>query len=246
VVDEIAPKSGYRRGYAVAILVGLEEKVAAFWRVFSKVVKHEKTVRLEGSRDNAKALYNFHEAIVNALRPTLKEGVRSVILASPSRMTYSQDFLGHVRRHHAWLAQGVNTVTFAEMTGSAVTRSDVTMLTKNPIFRKLLQDATTEETLNLLDLLESKLGNSSEDSTVLYSLEDVEDLVLYSRKKGFTPEFLFLTDKYLTGSCQKSRINRLMQVASNRKVKTRVISSDSPAGKRLSQLGGIVCLAKNI
>jgi stalled ribosome rescue protein Dom34 len=246
VVNEVTPKTGYRRGYAMALLLGLEESTAALWKVFSKVVKPETIVRLEGTRDNAKAVYNFHEAIVNALRPTLKEGVRSVILASPPRTTYSQDFLGHVRRHHTWLTQGVNPASFAEMTGSAATRSDVSALTKNPFFRKLIQDATSEETLNLLDLLESTLSNSSGDNAVLYSLDDVEDLILYSRKNGLTPEFLLLTDKYLAGSRQKNRINRLMQIASNRKVKTRVVASESPAGKRLSQLGGIVCLAKTM
>jgi stalled ribosome rescue protein Dom34 len=240
----VAPKTRYRRGYAVAILVGLEENTAALWKVFSKVVKPETTVRFEGTRDNAKAVYNFHEAIVDALRPTLKEGVRSVILVSPARTTYSQDFRDHVRRHQAWLAKGVNPATFAEMTGSAATRSDVTALTKNPIFRRLLQDAASEETLSLLDLLESRLSSSSGNSAVVYSLGDVEDLIVYSRKSGLTPEFLLLTDKYLAGSRQKSRINRLMQIAANRKVKARVVASDSSAGKRLSQLGGIVCLAK--
>src|SRR3990170_3737789 len=81
VVGQVAPKSGYRRGYAVAILVGLEENTAALWRVYTKVVKPEKTVRLEGTRNEAKYVYNFHETIVNALRSTLSEGVKSIVLA---------------------------------------------------------------------------------------------------------------------------------------------------------------------
>ena len=242
----MVPKAGYRRGYAVAILVGLGENTAALWKVFSKVVKPETTVRLEGTRNAPKAVYNFHEAVVNALRPTLKEGVRSIILASPPRTTYAHEFIDHVRRHHAWLTQGANKMAFAEMTGSASSLSDVAALTKNPLFHKLIQDATSEETVNLLDLLESRLSNSSGESAVLYSLEDVEDLVLYPRKGGLSAEFLLLTDKYLAGSRQKGRINRLMQIAANKKVKTRVVDVESPAGKRLTQLGGIVCLTKNV
>jgi stalled ribosome rescue protein Dom34 len=245
-VDEVVPKAAYRRGYAVAILVGLGENNAALWKVFSKVVKPETPVRLEGTRNEPKAVYNFHEAIVNALRPTLKEGIRSIILASPPRTTYTYEFIDHVRRHHAWLTQGANKMAFAEMTGSAATLSDVAALTKNPLFRKLIQEATSEETVNLLDLLESRLSNSSRDSAVLYSLEDVEDSILYSRKSGLSPEFLLLTDKYLASSRQQSRINRLMQITANKKVKTRVVDAESPAGKRLTQLGGIVCLTKNI
>jgi hypothetical protein len=37
-----------------------------------------------------------------------------------------------------------------------------------------------------------------------------------------------------------------MQIAANKKVRTRVVDAESPAGKRLGQLGGIVCLAKTI
>ena len=239
-------KSTYRRGYPVAILMGLEENMAVLWRIYSKVVKPEVTLRLEGNRNMAKDVYNFHELIVNALRPILKEGVRSIILTSPSRTTYAREFIEHVRRHHAWLMQGANRVAFAEMTGSAATFSDVSALTKNPLFQKLIQDATLEETENLLDLLETCLNSAGRSEAVLYSFEDVENLILYSRRSEVKPEFLLLTDKYLASSRQKNRVHRLMQIATNRKIKTRIVDAESPAGKRLSQFGGIVCLTKTI
>jgi stalled ribosome rescue protein Dom34 len=53
-----------------------------------------------------------------------------------------------------------------------------------------------------------------------------------------------LTDKYLLNSREKNRIHRLMQIATNRKVKTKIVDAESPAGLRLTQLGGIVCFAK--
>jgi stalled ribosome rescue protein Dom34 len=240
----MTPKSSYRRGYAVAILIGFAENAAVVWRVYSQVVKPETTVRLDGARSNPKAVYNFHEALVNALRNTLKEGVRSIILVSPPKTTYSAGFVDHVRGHHAWLTQGKNHVTFMEMTGSASTHSDVTGLAKNAAFRKLIQDATSEESENLLNLIEKKLSGTNEHDVVLYSLEDVEDLIVYTHRGDVAPEFLILTDEFLAGSRQKGRVNRLMQVAANKRVKTRVVDSESPAGKRLSQLGGIVCLAK--
>jgi stalled ribosome rescue protein Dom34 len=243
-VDELAPKSGYRRGYAVAVLVGLEEKAAVLWKVYSKVVKPETTLKLEGNRNNSKAVYNFHEAIVNVFRPTLKEGVRTVVLASPQRTFYTREFIEHVNRHHAWLTQGANKVTFAEITGSASTFPQVTALTRKPVFQKLIQDTTSEETMGLLDLLESRLSGSQGDKAVLYSLDDVEDAVLGSQRRGFSPEHLLLTEKYLKTSRQKGRLNRLMQISANKKIKTRVVDAESPAGKRLTQLGGIVCLMR--
>lgn len=245
-MEKVPSKSGYRRGYAVAILVGFEEDSAVLWRIYSKVVKPEATVRLEGTRNTAKDLYNFHEAVVNALKPTLKEGVRSLILASPPRTTYPQEFMNHLRRHHAWLMQGQNRVTFAEITGSAGTRPDVAALTKSPLFHEIIQDATSEESGDLLGVLESKLGGTNTGDIVLYSLEDVESLILQGHRNDLKPEFLLLTDRYLAASRQKNRLNRLMQIAANKKVRTRVVDAESPAGKRLGQLGGIVCLAKTI
>ena len=243
-MNELAPKSGYRRGYAVATLIGLEENTAVLWKIYSRTVKTETTLRLDGNRNDSKAVYNFHEAIVNALRPTLKEGVRTVVLASPSRTIHTRGFIAHVNRHHAWLTQGANKVTFAEITGSASTLPQVLVLTRSLVFSKLIQEATVEEAEGLLDFLESRLNSSRGDSMVLYSLDDVEDLFLYSRKGGLAPEYLLLTDKYMARCRQKGKLNRLMQVAANKKIKTRVVNEETPAGKRLAQLGGIVCLAK--
>ena len=240
----MARKSAYRRGYAVAVLVGLEEGIAVIWKVYSKVVKPETTLKLEEKRNNSKAVYSFHETIVNILRPTLKEGVRTVVLASPQRTSYTREFIEYVNRHHAWLTQKPNKVTFAEITDSASTFPQVTALTRNPVFSKLIQKATSEETLGLLDLMESRLSGSQGDKAVLYSLDDVEAAVLGSHWRGLSPEHLLLTDKYLVTSRQKDRLNRLMQISANKKIKTRVVDAESPAGKRLTQLGGIVCLTR--
>ncbi len=239
----MAPKSGYRRGYAVAVLVGLEDGSAAVWKVFSRVVKPETTLRLDGNRNNSKAAYNFHEAIINSLRPTLKEGVRTVVLVSPPRTVWTREFTEHVNRHHAWLTQGANKITFMEITGSASTLSQVATLTRTPTFQELVKEATSEETLGLLDLLESRLNSSQSSNVVLYSLDEAEDVILYSRKGNLKPECLLLNDKYLANSRQKGRLNRLIQVAANKKIRTRIVDAESPAGKRLNQLGGIVCLA---
>src|SRR4030042_2041798 len=152
----------YRRGYPVAILVGLEKDDASLWQVFSKVVKPIASIRLDGSRNDFKAVFNFHESIVNALRPTFKEGVRSVILASPLRTGYAQEFIHHVKKHHAWLVQGANEITFAEAAGSARTPSQVAALTRTETFQSLILGITSEETVNLLELLEKRSNPSTE------------------------------------------------------------------------------------
>jgi stalled ribosome rescue protein Dom34 len=235
----------YKRGYPVAFLVGFNGDCAVLWSVFSNVVKPEKTLTLTGSRKDPKALYNFHESIINALRPTLKEGVRSVILVSPARTTYAQEFLEHVRGHHTWLSQGSCKAVFSELAGSATSLSEVAALAKAPLLRKVISETTEEETENLIGLLEKQLNVSTQNELVLYSLEQIEDVIFGSWKIGKSkPEYLMLTDTYLAGARQKGRLQRLMQTASNRGVKTRIVKADTAAGKRLLQLGGMVCILK--
>jgi stalled ribosome rescue protein Dom34 len=238
-------KRGYKRGYPVALLVGLEDDRAVVWKVFSNVVKSEKALWLDGIRNDPKGMYNFYESIVNALRPTLKEGVRSLILASPARASHVQRFIDHIRGHHAWLVQGPNKAIFSETTGSAGTLFEVAALTRTPMFHRLICETTSEETENLMDMLEKRLNAKNQDTVVLYSLEETEDLILGPRKSGRPkPEYLMVTDMYLSDSCEKNRIRRLMQIATNRNVKTRIVDAESTAGLRLTQLGGMVCFAQ--
>ena len=236
------PKA-YKRGYPVAILIGIENDHAALWQVFSQVAKHQQTIPLNGDRKDSKAVYNFHESIINALRPTLKEGVRSIIIAASAKTNYAHDFLNHIRAHHTWLIQGPNKATFSPITSSASTPPQVAALTKTALFKQLINETTAEETENLLEILEKRLNET--DNLVLFSLEEAENLILCKQAPGKPkPEYLLLTDNYLSSSRQKNRVHRLLQIATNRNVKTRIINAESTAGIRLTQLGGLVCLAK--
>lgn len=237
----------YRRGYPVALLVGLQKDQATLWKVYSHVVKPEKNITVNSERTDPKLKYNFYEMIINALRPTLREGVKSIILASPPRTNYNTDFLKHVKDHHTWLVNGLNKATFAELTGFAMTAHDITVLTRTPEFRRIINAATTEETEDILQLLEKSLNSPTNEPLVLYCLEEIEEKILdsWSLSKP-KPDFLLLTDTYLSNFRQKNRLQRLMQIATNKGVKTKVIKSKTAGGKRLLQLGGIVCILKDI
>jgi len=236
------PKN-YKRGYPVAVLVGIEQDHAALWHIFSQVAKQQQTIPLNSDRKDQKAIYNFHETIINAIRPVLKEGVRSIIVAFPPRTNYAQDFLLHVKSHHAWLLQGTNKASISQITGSASSPPQVAALTKTSTFKELIQENAAEETENLLEILEKRLSKT--DNLVLFSLQEAETLILNPQLPGKPqPEYLMLTNDYLANTRQKNRVNRLMMIAAKNSVKTRVIDAESNAGKRLKQLGGIVCLAK--
>jgi stalled ribosome rescue protein Dom34 len=245
---QLTRKRSYRRGFPVAVLIGLEVDHAILWRVFSNVVKPNVTLRLSGTRAGTKALYSFHEAIVDALRPALKEGVKSIVVAAPMKTDYSQVFLDHLRKHDAWLVQasGVNSATFGVVVGSASKPHEVAELVKTKRFRDLMSETTSANADRILDTLERRLSDVEDGAIILYSLEEVEDLI-YSKwsSDGVKPEYLMLTDEYLLNYREKTRINRLVQILNNKNVKTVVVDVDTPAGKRLKQLGGLVCLARS-
>ena len=230
----------------MALLVGFEDDHAVFWRIFSRVVKLSLRLELEGKRTDEKALYNFHESVVDAIKPVLKEGVRSIVVAAPVRTTYAADFLEHVQKHHRYLIQSKspNRANFAQLVGSADDLIKVAELVKTKEFSNLIAETTSEEADQVVDSLEKHLYGTGNDSVVLYSLKEIEDIV-YSREKGreFGTEYLLLTDKYLAGSKSKNRIHRLLQVSKNKKVKTRIVNAETPAGNRISQFGGIVFFA---
>jgi stalled ribosome rescue protein Dom34 len=241
---KMKPKN-YKRGYPVAVLVGIEQDHAALWQIYSQVAKLQENIPINGERRDQKALYSFHETIINALRPVLKEGVRSVIVASALRTSYAQEFLTHIKSHHSWLLQGTNKASISQITGSASSPSQVSALTKTSTFKELIQENAAEETENLLSILEKRLNKS--DNLVFFSLLEAENLILIPQASGKPqPEYLMLTNDYLSQSRQKNRVNRLMQIAARSGVKTRVIDAKSIAGIRLTQLGGLIALAKQV
>jgi stalled ribosome rescue protein Dom34 len=227
----------------VALLVGFEDDHAVLWRIFSRVAKRSIRLELDRKRTNDKALYNFHESVVDALKPVLKEGVRTIVVTAPVRTTYAQDFLEHVRKHHRYLIQpkSPNRANFAELVGSADDRIKVAELTKTKEFTNLIAETTSEEADQAVNNLEKHLYGADNNSPVLYSLKEIEDIV-YNREKDREPrtEYLLLTDKYLAECKQKNRINKLLQIAKNKEVKTRVVNVETAAGNRISQFGGLV------
>jgi stalled ribosome rescue protein Dom34 len=231
----------YKRGYQLLLLVGIEDDRAVLWQVFSQVAKQYLTLKLPGMRSDRKALYRFHESIVGALRPTFREGVRSIVVTAPMKTTYAKDFLDHVRKHHSYLIQSesVSRTTFVELTGSADTPIDVAELVKNRRFRELMMKSTSAEADQILDLFEKHLSDSL--ITALFSLKEIEDVVYpRSQSNQLGTWYLLLTDEYLGREENRSRLNRLLQISKNRGIKTRIVNVETPAGERISRFGGIV------
>ena len=225
----------------MAILLRIEEKQATILKIFSKTAKLQKTIYIRGSTNNSKMPYNFYEEIINAIRPTLNEGVRSVILAASPRSSNIREFLNHIQEHHKWFNKGSSRVTISKIVDPASNPAQLLALAQTEKLRKIVSDTTSEETENLIEILEKRLNVDDKKNHLLFSIEEIEDSILRRHKLGRPrPEYLMMTDKYLRETHEKNRLHRLMQIATNKKVKTRIVDAESPPGNRLTQLGGIV------
>jgi len=222
-----------RRGYPVAVLVGLDKGEAHLWDVYSESVKPAQTLASLGSE------YSLSEAVVDQLRSRVKEGVKTVVVASEDRARY-QSLLSHVERHHGWLirGRGTNTVTFTYLKGRATAAEEVRALAASEGLRSILWDASEGGLDAVMGALEERLGTSEGIDSLIMSLEEVEAQV-YSEKP---PEFILMTEGFTRR--YRSRAQRLTQVAHNRAVKTVTVPEGSRHAPRLEQLGGIVGLAR--
>ncbi len=94
------------------------------------------------------------------------------------------------------VTQGTNKASIAQITGSASTPPQVAALTKTSAFKELIQENASEESENLLEILEKRLNKT--DNLVLFSLQEAETLILYPQAQGKPqPEYLLLTNDYL-------------------------------------------------
>ncbi|OLS15505.1 MAG: hypothetical protein RBG13Loki_0870 [Promethearchaeota archaeon CR_4] len=237
-----------RRGYPVATLVVFESRRALLWQVFSETIRPLEPVKFVGKREDLKALYAFHEKIVDALRPALKEGIRSVILVSPPKMPYGNEFLVHVESHHLWLVKtkSPNAVSFGTLEAKVNDYDDVTILVQSAQFQAKISEITGEEANQILATLEKQLQKPDADKdAILYSLQDIER-VIFARdpSERHQPQYIIFTDEYLASIQEKNRLQRLLQIAKNKSVKIRVIKADTSAGERLMQFGGITWFKK--
>jgi stalled ribosome rescue protein Dom34 len=233
-------RRGYRRGYPIAVLVGFDRGRAVLWRVFSQVVKSHTTV--QAPRGGKRELYNFHEAVVDALRPILKEGVGSVVLAAPARTSYVKEFRDHVAKHQPWMTRGSGSATFTDIVGSADTQEEVSSLVRSGEVQKAIGTSAEGEADRIKSLLESRLARDDE-SPILYSLYEIEGAIFDQRVTGGpVPEQLILTDSFLVS--HRRRVQRLMDASRSRGVRAYVVGVKTVAGQRVEQLGGMVLLTK--
>ena len=240
-------KKRQKRGHPVAILIGLHDNDAVFWRIFSETIRlHLKIHRGRKRRNQSKMqLYHFHEEIINTLRPLIKEGIRSVILLSPPKEEYSDEFLNHVNKHHSWLLRkGDNQVIFSKIIGNqAKNHKDVYFLKSQEHFQEIVERTSNQEGLLILAELAKSVNKNEKFSKILYTWREIyhELKLIKQNSKLPKPKYIVLTDEYLKNPKNQSKTHQILQIAKNLEIKTKIVCKESEAGIIVEKFGGLVC-----
>jgi stalled ribosome rescue protein Dom34 len=239
-----------KRGHPIGILIGLHDNDAVFWRIFSEVIRpYFKLTRGRKRRNQSKMqLYHFHEEIINALRPIVQEGIRSVILLSPPKEHYSDEFLNHVTKHHSWLLKrGDKQVVFSKIIGNqARTQKDVYYLKTLDSFNDIIDKTSNQEGMLILEELTEIINRNEIFSKILYTVREIyHELKLIRQDPNLTkPDYIILTEEFLKNPKNRNRTHQMLQNARNLEIRTKIVNIESEAGAIVNNFGGLVCYFK--
>jgi len=238
-----------KRGFPVGVLVGFDEQVIHIWKLFSESIKKYDLISLKRKWKNSSEndLYHYFQNLLNSLRPLIDKGLKSILLVAPKGKEWPQAFLNHIKKHHRWLisSRGSNQACFRQIAGNATSHNQVKYLLEKKETKHIIKNLTSHEAYLLIKKLEKTLNLENPNTTIMYGLDEIEDLVYEGGKKDVSVaedvDYLLLTDEFLENHAQKNRIYRLKQIAQNKGIITKIISEESAAGERLDQFGGIIC-----
>jgi len=218
-----------RRGYPTSILIGLDEKAAHFWTIYSESVKPSKVLTRIGNDE--KSTYKFHEEIVESIRTMLPEGFTGVIIASEYRTQHTLRIMEHITKRHRWLK---DRATIRQLTGKAGTASEVTQLIRANKIQETVKEASDEAGEKLLNLLERALR----ENNVLYTIEELSAALNAERR----PIAVLVTEEFDDRNRRNRWFQSLMQISRNLGASVTILKQTNTASVRLSQLGGFACV----
>lgn len=237
-----------RRGYAIAALVGLDSYRATLWIVYSESVRKHECIDWPEDFDSLSKgdRYNSFNAVIAALKPVFSSGVGSLVVASArSDSSLADAFVTHVRKHHTYLLRATR---MESISADASTAIAVNALVKTQAFQAVAEDVIEQESDSIIKLLDARLSDDTGTVTVLFSLEEIDRFFKTFVKAGPSsvgvPEHILMTDRFWAEQKSSPRLQRIMDLARNAGVKTRVLRDDNAAGARIAQLGGLVCLVE--
>lgn len=214
-----------RRGYPIAVLIGLDDEGAHLWLVYSEVVKRDGTIKRTGTRD-----YNFHEDVVDSLRQLLPVGFVALIVASKDK-TRIATFIEHIRKRHSWLT---SRVSLLELSRDASTPAEVTRIIKE----NRLQESTAKASEEGASLRSEELERALDSGAVLYTIEELDEALRFRRRIRAVLVTESFNETHRSGRLYQS----VTQRARNAGAQFLILNDSSTLGERVVQLGGMVAV----
>jgi len=240
-----------KRGFLLALLIGFDEKHILGWKVYSHSLRPYNNIIMPRKWKylDEKQQYKLFEDLVDFIRPMIKQGLKSILLAEEGKLNISDDFIEHVNKHHRWLIKGRNRISFGKIKGLANTLESAQTLLTREDSSNIIEETVSEELNQLSQKLEMLINTGDPKELLIYNLEGIENLVFEGGKKDVSAaenlELIILTESYLENRRHKNRVHRLLQIAQNKGVKTKIISKESPEAASFNRLGGILAFKKD-
>jgi stalled ribosome rescue protein Dom34 len=223
------------------------------WNVYSESIALATTIPKPpgGTKATSNPEFNYFETIVAALKPIFSSGVKSLIVASPRKISTANDFMAHLQKHHAYFFKEGSSwgVHVSGMEGNASDQQNAIALAKSIAFKNTSAATIALETARIIELLDACIDGDGGDTEVFFTLDETDALFQYIRAKATVdgeelpplPEYVLMTDTFYAANRSDPRLQRIMTIAKMVKVKTRVIQAVTDSGARITQLGGLVC-----
>ncbi|TFG16651.1 MAG: hypothetical protein EU531_05855 [Promethearchaeota archaeon] len=241
-----------KRGFLAALLIGFDEKQLRSWKVYSHSLRSYRTIKFSRKWKylDEKQKYKLFEDLVDLLRPVIKEGLKSILIASEEKLNISDAFLEHVNKHHRWLMKGYNRISFGKIIGLADSLENAKRIISREDTLNIVEETISDELNQWSKKLEMLINTGDPNELLLYNLEGIESIIFEGGKKDLTVaaklELLIVTENFIERQKHKSRVHRLLQIAQNKGIKTKIVPKDSTEAIGFTQLGGIVAFKKDL
>lgn len=236
-----------RRGYPVALLLGLDERRATLWTVHSDSIVPSGSISCEhkGSAGTNNPRYNYFDAIVAKLKVASATGVKTIVIAAPRGVATAKDLVAHVNKHHAYLLKpgSGRKIHMASIEGSAARDVPSAIdLVKSQAFKDITETTSGQETEGIVQLLDAVINNPAGIVSVHFTIDEILQVFEALHDEiGPEPEYVLMTETYYAANKSDPRLQRVFSLAKKYTVKTRVIQSKTGPGTRIASLGGLVC-----
>lgn len=153
-----------------------------------------------------------------------------------------------MNKHHSWLLKkGDKQVVFSKIIGNqAKNQKDVNYLKTQETFKEIVEETSNQEGLLILEELTEIINKNDKFSKILYTWREIDyELRLFKKNPNLAkPNYIILTEEYLNNPKNRNKTYRILQIAKNFKIKTKIVSQESEAGVIVEKFGGLVCYFK--